>query len=432
MKYLFLSLTLLLFVSSSNAQPLLDIYKKGTVKLNPDDDYANSNNWNKVFATYYDTLYNTPMGDRKTLIVTSDGTAVVNHAYRNFYSKFSPDGQLIEEFGITNSNGNRFKKIQNIAGVVNNNTFYTGLDNMGNMYCFDFDGNYKKTLKLDYMTRQMIPLPNGKIAVVGWVIWAEKFRDFVAIVDYETNEEKVIWEFFTDRKNPQSKGGNTKQQFHYSYTFEKQGAISCSTMPFSSALGIKANPQLACINNTLIVANPTNGELQTFDLDGNLISKKKMDLLSNEISIDEQKQIQQKAIDRYKSMDPLRFTSFNWVSKEESQKAHQFFIDAMERDLNNIKQPIEKPYFSTMIKDSDNNLLFFEFPDQKGGNKFNVWVYKNGGEFTCQSSFVCDEYDLQINPGKMVYHNGYIYGLQLLKNTNDVPLRLTRFKLTNP
>jgi hypothetical protein len=303
---------------------------------------------------------------------------------------------------------------------------------MGNMLCFDFEGNYKKTLKLDYMTRQMLALPNGKIAVVGWVIWAKKFRDFVAIVDYETNEEKIIWEHFTNRNDGPGTGGYSGTQFHYSYNFKKQGAVSFSTMPFSRALGIKAQPKLACINNELIVANPTNGELQIFDLNGNLRSKKTMKLLSNEISIEEQKKIQQKAIDKLKGLDPLRFAKLPYVEETESKKVHHYFINALEKDLNNINRTIKKPFFSTLIQDSDNNLLFFEFPDQTNANKFNVWVYKNGGEFVCQSSFVCDDYQLQINPGKMVFHDGYLYGLQILKESNGIPLRLTRFKLSNP
>jgi hypothetical protein len=75
-------------------------------------------------------------------------------------------------------------------------------------------------------------------------------------------------------------------------------------------------------------------------------------------------------------------------------------------------------------------LLFFEYAEKQGANKFNVWIYKDGGEFICKSSFVCDDYELQIHPGKIVFRDGYIYGLQILKDATGVPLRLTRFKLS--
>lgn len=407
-------------------QSLLDTYKSRSVELIPDMEYAENNNWDKVFASYYDTLYNKPMGNRKSLVVMLDGTVVVNNAYRNFYTRFLPDGSFHEEFGISNSEGRRLKKAYPIVGVVNDNTFITGLDNMGNMRCLDFNGKHKKTLKLNYMARQILPLSNGNIAVVGWVIWKTKFRDFVAIVDYKTNEQKIIWEHFT----PRTELGKHDQLFYYSYNFEKQGAISCTTMPFSSATGMKARPRLACVNNELVIANPSSGEISTYTLEGKLISKKQMDLKSGQITVEEQKVIQQKAIEKYKSLNPLRFEGFaGKASADESKKVHNYLIRAMEEDLNRITKPIAKPYFSTMIQDSDNNLLFFDFAEKKDANQFNVWVYKNGGGFICQSSFVSKDYRLQINPGKMVFSKGYIYGLQEIKESSNVPLRLVRFKL---
>jgi hypothetical protein len=174
MKKLLFTLLLTVTALSVCAQKLIDVYKKGTVKLVPDNEYAQGNNWDNVFKTYYDTIYSTPMGNRKSLKILPDGSVIVNHTYRNFYSKFTPAGKFEKEFGIINSKGVQYKKINAIEGIINNNTFFTGLDNMGNMICFDFSGNYKKTLKLDYMTRQMIPLPNNKIAVVGWVLWSTK------------------------------------------------------------------------------------------------------------------------------------------------------------------------------------------------------------------------------------------------------------------
>lgn len=426
MKKLFYALILFCLVFPVSGQNLSELYKNGKIKLLADTNYAQNNNWENVFKTYYDTIYGKPMGNRKSLIIMPDGSIVVNHAYRNFYSKFNPEGSFQNEFGIKKGN-QILKKTKKISGIINQNTFFTSLDNMGNMLCFDFDGNYKKTLKLDYMTHQMISLPNGKIAVVGWVIWKDKFRDFVSIVDYNTNDEKVIWEHFTDR-NASEKNDDL---FNYIYSFEKRGMVSCSTMPFTKNTGMKAYPQLASVNNQLIIANPTDGEIQVFDLEGTLISKKQLKLTKNNISVEEQKEIQQKAIANYKNMNPLRFVSKNWVGEQESKKVHHYFIEAMENDLNKIVNPISKPAFSTVIQDSDENLLFFEFAEEIDANKFNVWIYKNQGELICQSSFICDDYKLQINPEKMVFYNGYIYSLQNKKNVNGVPLRLIRFKLSN-
>lgn len=419
-------LTILLsgIIMSVSSQNLIDIYKKGPVKLIPDTEYAQNNNWNQVFETYYDTIYNRPMGNRKSLKLLPDGSVVVNHQYRNYYSKFSADGKFVKEFGIKNSKGRKFKRIDPIEGVINNNLF-TKLDNMGNMLCCDFDGNYIKTLKLDYMAKQMIPISDTKIVVAGWVIWKDQFRDFVSIVDYETNEENVIWEHFTDR----CALGEHCSLFNYSYAFKERGAFSINTMPLSKNTGMTEHPRIAFSGKELIVAIPNSGEVLVYDLDGNFKSKDKIDWARNYISVQEQKDIQMKAIDRYKGMKNPNFA--NWVSPEENKKALRKVVQEMADDLNKISKPIPVPVFSNIIKDSDGNLLFFEFPKEVNANKFNVWIYKEDGKFISQSSFVCDDYDLQITPSKMVFRDGYIYALQTLKKASGVPLRLVRFKLTN-
>jgi len=424
MKKLTVIFALALFSLTGSAQKLVDIYKKGTVKLVPDTEYEQGNQWNKVFETYNDTLYGKPMGNRKSLTMMPDGSIVVDHPYRNFYSMFSPTGKFVKEFGVKNSKGTTLKKINQIEGIVNNNTFYTGLDNMGNMVCFDFSGNYVKTLKLDYMARDMITLPNNKIAVVGWVLWKEKIREFVSIVNFENNEEKVIWENYTDRS---CEPGKECKLFNYSYFFKERGAISFSTMPYSKSTGMNAPPIVVTTGNQLVVVIPDSGEIILFDLNGNKTGKEKVSWANNYISVEEQKEIQRKAIEKYKSIKNPMFAG--WASPEENELALKTIIKNMEQDLQKITEPIPIPAISTIIKDSDGNLLFFEYPKEENANKFNVWIMQNGGKFVCQSSFVCDEYELQINPSKMAFSNGMIYGLQKLKKSDGVPLRLVRFKL---
>ena len=419
MKKFFVLLCFMFFLHDMSAQSLLDVYKKGVVKLTPDNEYAQGNQWDKVFETYYDATY----GNRKSIILMPNGSVVVNHPNRNFYSQFDVNGKFVKEFGITGSSGKQFQKTNAIAGVINNN-FFTGLDNMGKMVCFDFNGNYVKTLTLDYITKGMIPMINNKIAVVGWVIWKDCFRDFVAIVDYQTNEQKIIWEHFTARDV------NKKQLFYYSYGFERGGSIGFTTMPYVRTTGVSLPPKIAFVNDRLIVGLPHNGDILTYDVNGKLVSKENIEWGKNYISVEEQKEIQKKAIEKYSDRKNERFTN-KIISQEENIKMLETIIKQMEEDLNKITAPLPIPVFSNIIKDSDGNLLFFEMPKSDDANKFNVWIYQNGGKFVCQSSFECDDYDLFIAPSRMVFHNGYIYALQTLKQADGNPLRLVRFKVGN-
>lgn len=428
MKKLIVILSLLGFSLVVTSQELIDTYQKGVVKLIPDTEYAIENNWDKVFETYYDTIYGTPMGKRKSIIVTPDGSVVVNHRYRNYYSKFNPNGKFVKEFGVVKSNGQQFEETDEILGIIDNKTFFTNADNMGNILCFDFEGNYKKTLNLDYMVQGAISLPNAKIAVVGWVLWETKIREFVAIVDYETNEEIIIWDHFYT-KDFQISGSPQRNIFNYYYKFEKGGIIAISSMPYARGSGTRSTPEIRLVNDRIVLAIPGTGDIIGFNLEGKKVFEDKIEWATNYISVEDQKEIQQNIINKYKNLKDPRLYSL--ASPEENKKAVASFIKQMEDDLGKIVDPIPIPVFSTIIKDSDNNLLFFEFPKEDGANKFNVWILNENGKFACQSSFVCDDYDLTIQPSKMVFHNGYIYALQTLKNANGNPLRLLRFKVTS-
>ncbi len=401
------------------SQDLMSKYKTGTVKLVPDKEYAQDNDWGTVFRSYYDTLYNRPMGMRKSLVLLPDGSLIVNHAYRDYRTKFSPIGKFEKEFSIEKA-GHKA-----VMGVINNNTLFTGLDNMGKMTCSDFNGKYKKTLTLDYMTKDIIALNNGKFAIVGWVIWSKKFRTFISIVDYETNKEKVIWEHFDDREIL-SDGGklSNRPRFNYSIKLKEGGMISCITMPYSMQTGKGLPPQITTVKNELIVAIPNTGEIIVYDLEGNFKSKSTIDWNNNTISVDEQKAIQQKAIDDYKA-----YIKEGDKKVQNNLEAYKNMISEMEEDLRKINTPIAKPSFSNIIKDSDGNVLFFEIPEEKDENIFHVWVYNQVGQFTTKCTFICDDYDLNISSNKMVFKDGYIYGIQTLKASNGNPLRLVRFKL---
>ncbi len=434
MKKLLIIILSIILSFQLSGQKLLNIYKSGNVVLTPDPDYGQNNDWDVVFKTYYDTIYNKPMGERKSLKLMPDGSVVVNHEYRDFFSKFLPNGAFEKEFSINGKVGVQKKYSFEILGI-NDNTFYTDLDQLGNMLVLDFDGNYKRKLKLDYAGKQMITLSDKKIAVVGWVLWSEKIRHFVSIVEYETSEQHDIWERFDDKNYPKNAG--QRKMFHYSYKLPEGGIIGGSTMPFSDGSRMEFAPQIAKVDNKLMIAVPMSGEIFMYDLQGNLVSKEQIDWTPSYISIEEQKEIQRKAIEKYKNPE-FTYRADNGVAREAQEKwhadlklAYEHMIPQMEEDLRNISKPLSKPYFSTIIKDSDDNVLFFEYPKEEGQNKFNVWVYQDDGEFVCQSSFQCDDYYLQINPSKMVFHNGYLYGLQNLKATDGVPLRLVRFKLSS-
>ena len=429
MKKIILLLTICLSIFSISAQPLVNYYSKGNVKLVNDKNYGIGNSFEKIWGN------NASANDRASLIVLSDGATVVNIAGKHY--KFNADGKFAKEIILKNSNG---KVVDNrkIKGYVGNQQF-TNLDNMGKMICTDMDGNYVKTLTLNYMESNMVSMGNGKIAVVGWAIWKNKFRDFISIVDYQTNKEKIIWDKFTNQDEwgvimmssediEKNNENDIRKSPAYFLNLRNFPNFGYSYFTKGQGFFLEKRPIITFTNNELAVALPFEGKINFYDPQGNLKKTQKIEWKANTVSVEEQKRVLKDAIEKFRNSE---LPTQKNVTAEDSKKAREIIIQEREAQLQNIKEPIVLPLLASVIKDSDGNILFFEFPKETGGNLFHVWVYKNGGEFVCKSSFACDNYDLAITPDKIVFHNGYLYALQTKKDSSDKTMQLVRFKLEN-
>lgn len=283
MKTLKLIVILVLFTGGINAQNLIDIYKKGNVKLVAESDFGKSNNWNSVFDTYYDTAYHTYVGVRKSLVLLPDGSTIVNNAYRDFFTFFNPDGSFDKNFSIKNSSG-KILTTPKIKGVLDKNILFTKVTNYGKMFCSDLSGNLIKTLDVDYMTSDIIPLPEKKLAIIGWAIWDTKFRDFLAIKDYETGEENIIWSHFTNRSKEKGISVEVSQ---------KKGGKSIMSFPANSGkIGIRPRPMVRLTkDNKIILAIPPTGELIFFNIDGEKIKSTFVSWENEQTSIEDQQKL---------------------------------------------------------------------------------------------------------------------------------------------
>ena len=171
MKKVFFFVFSMLLLHDVSAQSLLDVYKKGVVKLTPDTGYAQGNPWDKIFETKHDNYYGSPDNPRN-IVMMPNGSLVINYSHRNQYLMFDENGKFVKEFGITNppkqlQRMHETRTYTTIAGVVNNNIFF-GRNNVGNIVCFDFNGKFVKTLNLKYpYNGEMISMTDNKIAMVG-------------------------------------------------------------------------------------------------------------------------------------------------------------------------------------------------------------------------------------------------------------------------
>lgn len=429
-------LTAILFVFSEGfSQNLLEMYKNGAVKLVPETNYAQDNDWNQVFRSYYDKMYDTYVGKRKYVTVLSDGSVVVSHSYTDYYTLFDKNGNFVREFSI--NTGKNKKLTKPIAGALNDKVLYTKADNLGKIHFVDLKGNIKKIVTVKHSVYDILPLPGDRLLVTGFVV-GKKCRDIVSIVDYNTGEQKVIYSYWWQDGRYTTSSSAEDVPFFYRKKIENGSEFMIGYHPVDAVMPIwlrrgSIRVRIAIVKQKIVVAAPSVNQVITYDLNGVELSRMSIPFGKNELSAEEQKEILRKQIeDLKKTPDPtiLPHVSTNVESEEYKKVILPELVKKMEKDLALITEPVTLPVFTTIIKDSEDNLLFFEIPETKGGNKFNVWVYQDGGEFVCQSSFVCDDYDLVINAERMAFHNGFLYSVQEKKGAKGIPMRLVKFRLS--
>ena len=431
---IFLAAISFFFFFEGYAQNLLDIYKNGAVKLVPEANYAQNNDWNQVFRPNYD-IYGSYAGRYKYVTVLSDGSVVVSHSAVDYHTLFDKDGNFVREFSI--STGKNKKLMKPIAGALNDKVLYTKADNLGKIHFVDLQGNIKKIVTIKYSVYDILPLPGDRLLVTGFVV-GKKCRDIVSIVDYNTGDQKVIYSHWWEDGRYSTSSAGEDVPFFYRKKLENGSEFMIGYHPADAVMpvGLRQSSirvRIAVVKQKIVVAAPSVNQVITYDLNGVELSRKSIPFGKKELSVEEQKEILRKQIEDTKKNTNSTSTpdgSMNVESEEYKKVIMPELVKKMEKDMTLITEPVNLPVFTTIIKDSEDNLLFFEIPETKGGNKFNVWVYQDGGNFVCQSSFVCDDYDLVINADRMAFHNGYLYSVQDNKGAKGIPMRLVKFKLS--
>lgn len=126
----------------------------------------------------------------------------------------------------------------------------------------------------------------------------------------------------------------------------------------------------------------------------------------------------------------MRLEENNALTDEEMDLILKEYKNQFESVKDQIKSGEHHPLYSTVIIDSDGNLLVFEFTKEKNSNKFKVYSYNPQGEIIGESSFETKEYELTFTHDTFVFHNGYIYAVATKTNSSGIPLRLVKFRLT--
>ena len=372
-----------------------------TITLVPDETYGKENDWGKIFDTYYDTLDGRPNGLRKKLVVFDDGKAMVSHANKNRYSLFDANGKFLKDITIYFADkGKKPRNIQPVDGKLGN-LYFTEANNMGDIYLFDDSGLITKELKIKYLAKEMLALDDHHIAIIGGTSWSKKWRSLVSILDTKTGKEKTLCDAFEDM----------------SADLKNKNYFICTE---SRREDMKVEWQIAKVGDKLIVSNPIDGLVRTYDFNGNKISEKPLDWAPQILSVEEQIAQQNARIKDLKDELPR-------VTDERMLPKYNELISFYENGIQHIKEPVNMGWFTMAIRGNNDQILFFNDAEEAGKNAFHAYSVSKG-QSVSTGSFQCEDYDLALTKKRFVCHGGYYYGVQVLKDRQGMPLRLVRFR----
>jgi len=419
MKRFVLAIVLLLAFQLVNSQNLAEIYKKNKVVLEEDPTFGAKNDWKQVFYDVSATRDQGMDGMNKAIVVSPDGTIFMSHHSRHSISVFDKDGNYVRDFGKKGGKESDFIYMPTVIGIMDGKTIVTTAVD-GRMLFFDLNGNWAKTVRLDFMPLDNAILKNGKIAILGRTSWTTKFRSFVAIKDIETGKEKIIWDKFSE--------GVGSKEIVVKY---KEGGMSSQSLPYTHS-GYTRPKLLATPDGNLAIVFPESGEILIYSPEGNKLRTFSV-TAGPRLSITEQdrEEYYKKALEGIKSMEQAK------EKADEKQKSYLEQTIAQTKEqvkkyLDSSLYPEKLPTLSQVMFDSDNNLLVYSFTKDKGENQFWVYTYSPEGQKIAESSFVSDKCNLNFSSSKFQFFKGNVIAVQtLVDQKSEVPIRLVKFNLKN-
>lgn len=397
MRIVLAALITLCIWSTASLQTLRDVYSSGTVILSPDAQYGSNADWDELFADYFKKRQGNAVGARRSLVVADDGSAFVgNYAGYSVY-KFAPDGAFLIEFGEKGSEPGRFRSKPNLQGIVDDKLIIVSEYN-GRISFFDLNGEFRKSVQLDYMPLSCVGLRDGKYAVAGHVPYGGgDVKYIVAIRDAETDDEQIV---------------------------------SSVTLKQKDRVAVQFDTDEGCI----IVQNPLSG-VDVFvgrTTEGNLVVG-----YSNSPEISVYSPEGERLIGFELDIDPIAITDEVKSEYYEGIRESVPKKELQEEALSVISQPgffpDHMPYYYYMLVDSENNLLVFIYSADDATYRFRVYSLRAGGTFICETEAISEDFELTLDNRfhEVRFHDDWLYGILVLKQISGIPLRLTRMSLSS-
>jgi hypothetical protein len=363
---------------------LVDMYRKGTIKILPDPNYGKGNDWESLF---YDV--------NKSLVVTADGSVFVTNTLTDNVFKFSPQGRYLLTLG-QRGEGVGDLLSPGDPSVLDNHLLLIGEDPMKRMVSlFHFSGKINRKIRCNKPVFGLIALGNEKIAYTS-ILNVDGINDTIIVIikDLSSMSELIIDTFQLKNKN--------NIQIRTNVTFSMKGP-----------------------NNDVILARDKNGNLvvgvtnspiiKIYSQAGRLLKSITLKLTPIQVTDD--------YIEKFKEREVASLKD----TKYHRPLPDRFIKRVEDYDFSTLFEKVHSLYINFTF-DPEGNLLVFPNTGCIQNCKRIFQVYSGDGNYICDCIIDKGQFEFDIDSGQLpfVIHGNSLYGLFERKGSDDISLELVK------
>jgi hypothetical protein len=381
-----------------------DIYQKGTIKLIPDDAFAQGIDWSKLFTANLPALPYPKMTIREYLALAPDNTIYVvehNNYDAGTVFKFAADGTLLSTKADTSGKANNsvWAKHLELPAVNDRNELwiseYTRLNRC------DRQGNVLAVTKIDHPITNLLFLRGEALLLSGYIITDRgDTKHTVSLLNTQTAKETVFTSF------------NTKDFSIVLKLEDGRGGLLGMGLSHSNAgkLLIAGTPE-----GNLVVGYSESPEIQLYSPEGRKIGSFTLPFQRPTLNPEQKAQGMQRI---RQSLDSL--AADKKVSSDEIERAREKLEE----------YPTALPYYSNLLIDDQGNILVFPTnPDNSANVEFMAFSQSGKVLGTCRITLP-QGVSLRLDGRKqMEFRNGWLYALIHKNVSGKEQVRLARFKM---
>jgi len=387
MKKLILQFLIFGFTFSMLHGSLIDVYKKGTVKIVASQDFGIGQDWETIF---YDL--------NKKMVIAPDGSIFVSNSRQHNIFKFDRNGKKIMQFS-QKGRGPGDCVYPGDMDILDGK--YLTLDEYPldfKISIFDFSGKCIKVLKTQNSVFDHCAIKNNKIAYITWkqTKSPNQSERRVIIKDVLTGVEKTVF--------------SATVYMAAFIEIDKSFVVGINPGEKASNVFIRQT-----IDGNLLVGVSNSPEIRIFSPGGKLIKSFSLNINPVPVTSD--------FIKRYKD------ANIKEMEEEEAQKpsGDKRIINAYKK--YDFAKLFEKnfPYYGNIHVDGEGNILFFKNMDCIDHCPAVFQVYSPEGKYICECRVDEGSFELSsISNIKFTSHG--IYTLCQVKGSDDISLRLVKVK----